>query len=227
MRQTWLVTSTLLLSSLALNAAPTKDHAEHFREAATVLQEIHHAPDKDIPDSLWEKANCVAVFPSVKKAAFIVGGEYGRGVISCRNGGAWSAPAFMRIEKGSFGLQIGGEAVDLVLLVMNDRGVNHLLADKVALGGEASLAGGPVGRDVRAMTDGQMKAEILSYSRSQGLFAGLDLSGGVITPDRDDNQELYGTGVSTRDILITKRVAPPLEAGPFMAALRRTVNSSH
>jgi lipid-binding SYLF domain-containing protein len=146
-----------------MNAAATKTELRRIDDAATVLREIHSAPDKDIPQDLWQKAQCVAVIPSVKKAAFIIGGEYGKGVMSCREGNAWSAPSFVLLEKGSVGFQIGGESVDLVLLVMNDHGVNRLLEDKVALGGEASIAGGPVGRDVRAMTDAQMKADALSH----------------------------------------------------------------
>jgi lipid-binding SYLF domain-containing protein len=130
----------------------------------------------------------------------------------------------MILEKGSFGFQIGGETVDLVLLIMNEQGVNHLLRDKVALGAEASIAAGPVGRDARAMTDAQLKAEILSYSRSQGLFAGLDLTGGVLKPDRNANRDLYGREISPRDILVTRRVGTPRAAAPFMAALRRTVS---
>jgi lipid-binding SYLF domain-containing protein len=223
MRQVLCVAATLFASAVITSAAVTKTELKRIEEAATVLHEIHQAPDKDLPEDLWERASCVAVIPSVKKAAFIVGGEYGKGVMSCRNGSGWSAPSFIVLEKGSFGIQIGGETVDLVLLVMNDHGVNHLLQDKVALGGEASIAGGPVGRDTRAMTDAQLKAEILSYSRSQGLFAGLDLSGGVLKPDRDANRDLYDREIAPRDILITKRVGAPRSAAPFMAALRRTV----
>jgi lipid-binding SYLF domain-containing protein len=226
MQKTLCVVAAMLASAAGLNAV-TKGQADRIHEAAAVLQEIHRAPDKDIPSDLWDKASCVAVFPSVKKAAFIVGGEYGKGIMSCRNGADWSAPAFMMLEKGSVGFQIGGEAVDLVLLVMNERGVNRLLEDKVALGGEASIAGGPVGRDARALTDAQLKAEMLSYSRSQGLFAGLDLSGGVIKPDREDNRDLYGESVSTREILVTKRVRAPQAAAEFIAALRRTAAATN
>lgn len=223
MRKALWVIGAIAISSAAVQAVVTKSQASRLREAAIVLHEIHQAPDKDAPTELWEKAECIAVFPSVKKAAFIVGGEYGKGVMSCRHGADWSAPAFMSLQKGSVGFQIGGEAVDLVLLVMNDHGVNRLLQDKVALGGEASVAGGPVGRDVRAMTDAQLKAEILSYSRSQGLFAGLDVSGGVLRPDTDDNHDLYGADVAPRDILVTHRVSSPPEAAGFIAALRRHV----
>jgi len=194
---------------------------KRLREAADVLYEIHQAPDKDIPGDLWDKAQCVAVIPGVKKVAFVLGGEYGKGVLSCRDGAGWTAPVFMMLSKGSIGFQIGGQSVDLVLLVMNDNGAKHLLEDKVALGAEASIAGGPVGRDTRAMTDVQLKAEMLSYSRTQGLFAGLDLTGGVLKPDTDDNEAAYGRRITPRDILITKSVKAPSQAAPFMRALRR------
>jgi len=217
------VSVTLLASAVGMTAAVTTSEVRRMDEAAAVLREIHRAPDKDIPNELWEKASCVTVIPSVKKAAFIIGGEYGKGVMSCRSGGSWSAPSFVRLEKGSIGFQIGGESVDLVLLTMNDHGLTRLLEDKVSLGGEASVAGGPVGRDVRAMTDAQLKAEILSYSRSQGLFAGIDLAGGVLKPDHDDNKAVYGAGVTPRDILVAKRVSAPREASAFLVALRRTM----
>ena len=158
----------LLASSVALSAGVTKGQADRLKEAAEVLQEIHQAPDKDIPTDLWDKASCVAVIPGVKKVAFVLGGEYGKGVMSCRHGAAWSAPSFMLLEKGSVGFQIGGQSVDLVLLVMNERGVDRMLEDKVALGGEMSVAGGPVGRDARAMTDAQLKAQILWYPQDAG-----------------------------------------------------------
>ncbi len=188
-----------------------------------MLDEIRSAADRDIPEDLWEKANCVAVIPSVKKAAFIVGGEYGKGVVSCRDGKDWSAPSFVMLQKGSVGFQLGGETIDLVLLVMNEHGMNRLLEDKVALGGEASVAGGPVGRDFRAMTDAQLKAEILWYSRAQGLFAGVNLTGGVLAPDKDDNRDLYGREVSPKEILVGKTVTTPAAAQRFMAALKRTI----
>jgi lipid-binding SYLF domain-containing protein len=203
-------------------AADDAVHSDRIAEAATVLTELHSAPDKDAPADLWKKAECVAVIPSVKKAAFVVGGEYGKGVISCRHGSEWTAPSFILLGKGSVGFQIGAQSVDLVLLIMNDRGVNKLLEDKVTLGGEASVAAGPVGRDVRAMTDAQLKAEILSYSRTQGLFAGVDLTGGVLKPDRDDNRSLYGREVSPREILVAATVKSPKAAAPFIRALERT-----
>lgn len=206
-------------------SAGAEGDSKRLAEAATVLRDIHAAPDKDIPQELWEKAQCVAVIPSVKKAAFIIGGEYGKGVVSCRNGGSWSAPSFLELQKGSVGFQIGGESVDLVLLVMNDEGVNRLLESKVALGTEASIAGGPVGRDARAMTNAQLKAQMLSYSRAQGLFAGIDLTGGVMKPDTDENRAFYGRALSAREILKDHKVAAPASAEAFMAALKRTMPS--
>lgn len=223
MRQALWIGVAVLATSIVASAAISKDQAERIRNAAIVLDEIHKAPDKDIPHEIWERASCVGVLPSVKKAAFFVGGEYGKGVMSCRKGTSWSAPSFVELQKGSIGFQIGGESVDLIFLVMNDQGVRHMIADKVSLGAEASVAGGPVGRDARAMTDAQLKAEVLSYSRSQGLFAGVNLSGGVLKPDVEDNVDLYGKGVSAKDILVEKDVAWPAQAAPFRQALARTM----
>ena len=191
------------------------------RDAAQVLKEIHAVPDKDIPQELWDKASCVIVVPSLKKAAFVFGGEYGKGLMSCRNDGQWSAPVFMQIGKGSWGLQIGAQSIDLVLLVMNEGGQKKLLKNKVSLGAEASIAGGPVGRDARAATDAQMQAEILSYSRTQGLFAGINLSGGVVKPDEDDNVDLYGASMSAEKVVTSASVTAPAVTEPFMTALRR------
>ena len=189
-------------------------------ESAMVLTEIHSAPDKDVPKELWDRATCVIVIPSLKKAAFVFGGEYGKGLMSCRKAGAWSAPVFMRLEKGSWGLQIGAQSIDLVLLVNNERGMKKLLGNKVTLGAEASVAAGPVGRDARAATDAQMNAEILSYSRTQGLFAGINLSGGVLRPVGDDNEDVYGKKV-TPETILTGNTAAPGATQPFMKALIR------
>jgi SH3 domain-containing YSC84-like protein 1 len=213
-----------LACAVATNAlASAEGDRRRLAEAATVLKEIRNAPDKDIPQELWEKAHCVAVIPSVKKAAFIVGGEYGKGVLSCRNGVEWSAPSFLNLQKGSVGFQIGGESVDLVLLFMTDQSMNRLFDNKVALGAETSVAAGPVGRDARAMTDGQLKAQILSYSRAQGLFAGIDLTGGVLKPDTNENREFYGRAYTAREILKDRKVNPPAAADGFLAALRSTM----
>ena len=215
---------TLVLAFAAGSAAAgdlsTKE-VNRVREAATVLQEIHALPDKDVPQDLWEKAECVIVVPGLKKAAFVIGGEYGKGLMSCRHDGEWGAPVFMEVGKGSWGLQIGAQSIDLVLLVMNKGGVEKMLRNKVTLGAEASIAGGPVGRDARAATDAQMKAEILSYSRTQGLFAGVNLSGGVVKPDIDDNTDLYGPNVAARDVVLGTTVKVPAVTEPFMKALKR------
>jgi lipid-binding SYLF domain-containing protein len=195
---------------------------KRIEEAAAVLNEIHTVPDQGLPQDLWEKAACVVVIPSLKKAAFVVGGEYGKGLMSCRHDGDWSAPVFMELEKGSWGLQIGAQSIDLVLLVMNERGMQKLLGNKVTLGVEASIAAGPVGRDARAATDAQLNAEILAYSRAQGLFAGLNLSGGVLRPDTEDSQDLYGPdGLNIKDVLAGGTIQAPAAARPFMQALRR------
>jgi len=227
MRRRMLVTvlaAAVGLSGVGLGADASTKEAKRIAEAAAVLKEIHAVPDKDIPQELWNKAECVVVVPSMKKAAFVFGGEYGKGLMSCRHAGAWTAPVFLQIEKGSWGLQIGAEAIDLVLLVMNDRGMSKLMQDKVTLGAEASIAGGPVGRDARAATDAQLKAEILSYSRAQGLFAGINLSGGVVKPDSDDNQDLYGHPIAPREVL-SGTVQTPAAADPFIAALNSRGNT--
>jgi lipid-binding SYLF domain-containing protein len=210
-----------LAAGLAAADLSTKE-VNRVREAATALQEIHAAPDKDVPQELWDKAECVIVVPGLKKAAFVIGGEYGKGLMSCRHDGQWGAPVFMEVGKGSWGLQIGAQSIDLVLLVMNTSGVEKMLRNKVTLGAEASIAGGPVGRDARAATDAQMKAEILSYSRTQGLFAGVNLSGGVVRPDIDDNTDLYGPNVAARDVVMGTTVKAPAVVQPFMNALKRT-----
>jgi lipid-binding SYLF domain-containing protein len=218
------VIAGLVLAALAAPARAadlSTAEVKRVEEAAQVLNEIHAVPDKDIPQELWEKASCVVVVPSLKKAAFIVGGEYGKGLMSCRHGGAWSAPVFMQVGKGSWGLQIGAQSIDLVLLVMNEGGMRKLLKDKVSLGAEASVAAGPVGRNAQAATDAQLHTEILSYSRAQGLFAGIDLSGGVVKADDDDNADLYGRNVKPASVVESTAIKPPAAVEPFMKALRR------
>ena len=214
-----------MMAALAANAAGlgadlSTREVKRIEEAGIVLNEIHAAPDKDIPQDLWERAACVIVVPGLKKAAFVIGGEYGKGLMSCRKGGGWTTPVFMEIGKGSWGFQVGAQSVDLVLLVMNDRGMEKLLQSKVTLGLEASIAGGPVGRDARAATDAQMNAEILSYSRTRGLFAGINLSGGVLRPDSEDNRHLYGKEISPKEVLAGD-MTPPAATAPFMNALQR------
>ena len=221
MKTLTLACAVLVAGTATMSAALSDKLKSRIDESAAVLTEIHAAPDKDIPQELWDRASCVIVIPSVKKAAFVFGGEYGKGLMSCRNSGAWSAPVFMQLQKGSWGLQIGAQSIDLVLLVNNERGMKKLLGNKVTLGAEASVAAGPVGRDARAATDAQMNSEILSYSRTQGLFAGINLSGGVLKPDVDDNIDLYGKNYRAAAVLTTGTVPPPPAVAAFMKALIR------
>jgi len=210
-----------LFADVASAADQTKDD-DRLRNCGTVLKEILDVPD-DIPQGLLDKADCVVVFPSVLKAAFIIGGSYGRGSMSCRTGedfrGPWGAPTMMALEGGSFGFQIGGEATDFVLLVMNERGARGILASKVKLGGDASVAAGPVGRDSSAETDATLRAEILSYSRARGLFAGVSLEGSTIRPDNGDNQRVYGRKIPASNIVLSRRVAVPPAAKQLVSTL--------
>ena len=216
----------LLITSAAF-AALSHDEVKRLNGAAAILSELRTAPDKGIPEQLWTRAECVLVIPSMKKAAFIVGGEYGSGVMSCRNAARWSAPVFMQLAKGSWGLQIGAEQVDLVLLVMNRRGMDKLLRDKVSLGADASVAAGPVGRAANAATDAQLNTEMLSYSRSQGLFAGIDLSGGVLHPDTEADARAYGASATAQQIVDGSGHLVMLpEAQAFLAALGRDVRGT-
>jgi lipid-binding SYLF domain-containing protein len=217
------------LSLLATSAfaALSKDEVKRLNDAGTILTELRNSPDKGIPEELWEKAECAVVIPGLKKGAFVVGGEYGSGVMSCRKGAAWSAPVFMQLAKGSWGLQIGAEETDLVLLVMNRRGIDKLLQDKVSLGADASVAGGPVGRSATAATDAQLHAEMLAYSRSRGVFAGIDLSGGVLKPDKNADANAYGHDVSARDIVMgDAKIAMPQQASAFLHALRNDARAT-
>jgi len=211
----------LLLGATGQAGTVSSKQADRIQAAAKTLREIHAVPDKDIPQQLWDKAECAIVIPDLKKAAFIVGGEFGKGLMSCRHNGGWSAPIFMELEKGSWGLQIGAQSVDLVLLVMNQHGMDKLLNNKVSLGADASVAAGPVGRDARAATDAQLGSEILSWSKAEGVFAGIDISGGVLKPDNSDNADLYGKDVSPRDVVMGGRVTAPAQARAFIDALGR------
>jgi lipid-binding SYLF domain-containing protein len=223
MRRIVIVMSLAAVALAPLRAAVSTAEKRRIEDAATVLTEISAVPEKGVPQDLWNKAACVMVVPSLKKAAFVFGGEYGKGLMSCRHGNDWSAPLFMRLEKGSWGLQIGAQTIDLVLLVMNKSGAERLLANKVSLGAELSVAAGPVGRDARAATDANVTAEILSYSRTQGLFAGINLSGGVLRGDTDDNKDLYGVNVNAREVLLGDTVPMPAVAEPLLKALRKGV----
>lgn len=188
--------------------------------SAEVLSEILHAKDRSIPADLIAKARCVGIVPSLKRAGFIVGAKYGKGEVVCRTGHGWSAPDNIRIEGGSFGFQIGAGETDLIFIVMNEHGVRDLMKDKFTLGGDASVMAGPVGRSGTAETDAMMRAEILSYSRSHGIFAGVSLEGATLRPDRGDNRDLYGPGATQRQIL-TGQVRRPAAARPIYAELDR------
>ncbi len=214
---------TLSMSSIAFpETKDVKDQIEQSQKAAKVFTEIMDTPDKGIPKSLLDGARCVAVFPSVLKAGFIVGGRGGRGVASCRTTTGWSAPAYFNLGGGSFGLQIGAESTDFVMLIMNDKGMNSLLSDQFTLGGDASVAAGPVGRQAGAETDAKLTAEILSYSRSKGLFGGLELKGVVIKPDKDDMHEVYGGTVTAKEVLNGNKVTtPPSGISTFPTTLGR------
>jgi len=200
-----------VISPLALAADRESKTADRLDASADVISDMMHASDKGIPQNLMNKAECVIVVPNMKRAGFIFGAKYGRGFSMCRRAGGvgWSAPAAVRIEGGSFGLQIGGTENDLVLLVMNDHGMKHLLEDKFTLGAEATAAAGPVGRDATAQTDAMMHAEMLSYSRARGIFGGLTLEGATLRPDQDANRELYGKDMSNREILTGNVQTPP------------------
>lgn len=197
-----------------------EDETKRVENAANVLNEIMNTPDKGIPDNIMKDARCVAVIPSMVKAAFVVGGNYGKGVASCHNANGWSAPAPILIGGGSWGLQIGGEAVDLVLLIMNDQGMQNLLQSKFKIGADASAAAGPVGRHAEGDTDWKMKAQVLTYSRARGVFAGVSLNGAVIKQDGDDTRAFYEKDVSFESIL-KGQVPAPAGSSSFLSALKK------
>jgi len=204
--------------------AADKKEAERLENCGTVIKEIMDIPD-DIPQDLVDKAECIIVYPSVLKAAFVIGGSYGRGAMTCRSGehftGPWSAPSMMALEGGSIGFQIGGQATDFVLLVMNPRGARAILKSKVKLGADASVAGGPKGRTANASTDATLRAEVLSYSRARGLFAGISLEGSTVRPDDDANERVYGKNVAADDIIFKGAVAVPPPAQQLISYLNR------
>jgi SH3 domain-containing YSC84-like protein 1 len=193
---------------------------DRVQAAADVLNEIQSAPDSGIPAEILGRSECVAVVPSMLKGGFIVGAKYGRGLASCRTPKGWSAPAFFQIEGGSFGFQIGGQAVDLVMLIMNNDGMQHLLSSKFALGADASVAAGPVGRHAEGDTDWKMRAQVLTYSRARGIFAGVSLNGAVVKQDKDSTREFYGHMVTFKAAL-TGEVDPPSTAYPFLSSLAK------
>jgi SH3 domain-containing YSC84-like protein 1 len=213
-----------LTMTACLFAAPgekdRREAAERLTEASTVLSEIMNAGDKGIPRDLVEKAQCAVIVPGLKKGAFVVGGQFGKGFITCRREAArgWSAPAAIRVEGGSVGFQIGGSETDVIMLVMNRRGADRLMGDKFTLGGEGEIAAGPVGRNASAETDAKLSAEMLSWSRSRGVFAGVALKGSTMRPDRDENAALYGMDLGTRDV-VNGTIAPTREGRELIANL--------
>jgi SH3 domain-containing YSC84-like protein 1 len=215
-----IATVIFLVVSVCWSADNKSDISKRIDASAKVLDEIMATPDKAIPDKVMRDAKCVAVIPSMVKIAVGFGGSHGRGVVTCRADNGWSAPAPITITGGSWGLQLGGQAVDLVMIVTNDQGMQHLLSDKFKLGADASAAAGPVGRNAGADTDWKMKAEVLSYSRARGAFAGVDLNGSAITQDKDETRILYGSPESFADILDGK-VNPPDSSAPFLEAVRK------
>jgi SH3 domain-containing YSC84-like protein 1 len=229
MRSRWIGVG--LLAALALPTYAQKKEMERVEEAGTVMKEILNAPDS-IPQNVLDKADCVVVLPSVKKFAIGIGGSYGRGVMTCRGGkdfqGKWGAPTMMALEGASAGLQLGGEATDFILLLMNSRAASGILASKVKLGGDASAAAGPVGRTASAETDVTLRADILSYSRARGAFAGLSLSGSTLRPDNDANKDLYGKKIEAKEIVLEGAVKAPPSAEKLISTLDKAspVNKS-
>jgi lipid-binding SYLF domain-containing protein len=218
-----LIIATSVATTLALAPLLAADNepAKRLHEAAAVFSEVMTAPDKGIPEELLENAHCIVIVPDLKTAAFGIGGKYGKGYLSCRRHGAgWSAPATVRIEGGSVGFQIGASSTDLIMLVMSERGAEKLLESKFTLGAEGSVAAGPVGRTATAQTDAQLHADILSWSRSQGLFAGIALEGATLRQDLDDNATLYGKKLENRDI-VTSGVRAPKAAARLLALLNK------
>lgn len=229
MKKIYSLLLTIALIGLPAVFAPRVAHADNkekdedrLRNSGDVMKEIINIPD-DIPQSLLDKADCVIVIPSVLKAAFIVGGSYGRGAMTCRSGndfqGPWGTPTMMALEGGSFGFQLGGQATDFVLLVMNSRGASSILSSKVKLGGDASAAAGPIGRDAQADTDVTLRAEVLTYSRARGLFAGISLEGSTLRPDNDANARIYGKKLSAEDIALHSAVPIPPSARELIQTL--------
>ena len=214
----------IFITAFAVSAHAQSKEQDRVESAGTVVKEIMDIPD-DIPQSVIDKADCVVVLPSVLKAAFIVGASYGRGVMTCRTGdnmrGPWGAPSMMALEGGSFGLQAGGQATDFVLLLMSERSATSILSSKVKIGGDASAAAGPVGRNASAETDVTFRAEILTYSRARGLFAGISLAGSTLRPDNSGNQALYGKKISAKDVVLKGAVPPP----PSAQLLLQTLNA--
>src|SRR5215831_6751002 len=222
MKKLLLLAVVVSLSAFGLAADEPKESkaTDRLQAAADVLNEIESAPDSGIPEEILGRADCVAVVPSMLKGGFIVGAKYGRGLASCRTPKGWSAPTFFTVKGGSFGFQIGGQAVDLVMLIMNQNGMQHLISSQFALGADASVAAGPVGRHAEGNTDWKMRAEVLTYSRARGVFAGVSLNGAVVRQDKDTTRDFYGHMVTTRAAL-TGEVEAPAPAIPFLTTLAK------
>jgi lipid-binding SYLF domain-containing protein len=218
----------LCLAGMSLPVFAASDKAAldvRMENARTVIDEVMQTPDKGIPDSIVKQATCIAVVPSLKKGAFIIGAQYGQGVVTCRTGRGWSGPVFIRMAGGSFGFQIGGEGTDLVLVAVNDKGLQDLLKSKFKIGGDASAAAGPVGRNAQASTDLSLKAELLTYSRSKGLFAGIDLDGTTVSQNTDDTTLLYGAP-HTFDEILKGNVLPTEDSKPFLRTIAKYFHAS-
>ncbi len=224
LRRTISLTACCALAAMTVQAKAQDDKVKRLENAGTVMQEILNVPD-DVPQEVLDKAECVIVIPSMTKVALGVGGSYGRGAMVCRTGknhdGAWGAPAMYAMEGGSFGLQLGAEATDVVLMVMNPHGVEALLGSKVKLGGEATAAAGPKGRHVEASTDASMRAEILSYSRARGLFAGISLDGTTLRPDNDETEKVYGRKLTAREIIESSDMKVPASGRLLVDTLQK------
>jgi SH3 domain-containing YSC84-like protein 1 len=218
--QVTLVVSLCSLMFAADEPAKESKATDRVQASADVLNEIESAPDSGIPQEILGRAECVAVVPSMLKGGFVVGAKYGRGLASCRTPKGWSSPAFFTVKGGSFGFQIGGQAVDLVMLIMNNEGMQRLLSSQVALGADASVAAGPVGRHAEGNTDWKMRAQVLTYSRARGVFAGVSLNGAVLKQDKDSTRDFYGHMVTFKAAL-TGEVEPPPAANPFLSTLAK------
>ncbi|HXT69604.1 MAG TPA: lipid-binding SYLF domain-containing protein [Vicinamibacterales bacterium] len=215
-----LVLALSLSSVLVVPVVPVVSNDDRLKDAEEVLTEMAGTDDAGIPKSLIQKAECVVVVPGLKKVALGIGGQYGKGYVSCRRDGSWSAPGALKVEGGSFGLQIGASSTDVILLVMNQKGIDRLLSNQFKVGADAAVAAGPIGREASAQTDISMRAEMLAWSRSRGAYAGIALQGSTIRQDSDENKELYGREITNKEIVMGKIAAPPAAAG-FLAALAK------
>ena len=212
--------ATLTLTLVPHLAVAQQTETDRVIESARVLEEVLSAPDRGVPEAIIEKAQAIVVIPSTVKGALLIGAQRGKGVMSVKTAAGWSAPAFVTLTGGSVGLQIGGQATDIVLVVVNERGIDNLAQNTFKIGGDASVAAGPVGREAAASTDYKLQAQILSYSRSRGLFAGVSLAGSTIRADRNANEKIYGVGYSTRNIVVERKVEPTAAAAPWLKVLK-------